>query len=91
MRPQSALKMTLKKLKEIQLKNIGKEQNENEQDDDADVISSSRISNKLFLDGSKKQLIRLPSITQEEYEAQQNTGEYWPITQEMLNSLINKE
>lgn len=92
MRPQSALKMTLKKLKEIELKNKYREQIESEQEDDADVITSSRIDNrKLFLDGNKKQLIRLPSVTREEYEAQQNTGEFWPITQEMLNSLLNKE
>lgn len=92
MRPQSALKITLKKLKEIELKNDSLGKIESEQDDDEDVITSSRYNQKkLYLDGQKKNLIKQPSVTQEEFEAQNNTGEYWPITQEMLNSLLNNE
>jgi hypothetical protein len=44
----------------------------------------------LSLNGKKKDLIRRTTPTNEEFEAEKFTGgEDWPITQEMLNEIIN--
>ena len=90
-RPRSALDLTIRKLREIDLKlsdrkeQLAIEEANEEEDDDNDVIHSQR---KLYLDGHRKELIRQPSVTEDEFNAQLNSGEYWPITQEMLNSIL---
>jgi len=44
----------------------------------------------LSLNGKKKDLIRRKTPTNEEFEAEKFTcGEDWPITQEMLQDIIN--
>ncbi|CAF0728239.1 unnamed protein product [Brachionus calyciflorus] len=93
-RPKSALDLTIKKLKEIELKYTNNDEisrREYDSNDEQDYDDAKPNQKKLYLDGHKKELIRQSSVTDEEYQAQHNTGEFWPITQEMLNSILKSK